>query len=52
MNQPYAALDTVAPTTDPGGAATAAHSKLDPPGPYGYTVADLHALPDDGGATS
>ncbi|HEU4425182.1 MAG TPA: Uma2 family endonuclease [Pilimelia sp.] len=27
---------------------TAALSKLDRPGVYGYTVADLHALPDDG----
>jgi Uma2 family endonuclease len=36
-------------STDAAGAAmTAALRRLDPPGPFGYTTADLHALPEDG----
>jgi Uma2 family endonuclease len=38
----------MASTDGSGAAMTAALRVLDAPGPYGYTTADLHALPDDG----
>jgi Uma2 family endonuclease len=38
----------MASTDAPGAAMTSALRRLAAPGPYGYTVADLHSLPEDG----